>query len=951
MRAHPQPTIWLDAVALLPKPGDAPHLPNTFRAHQQHKATLQVTADTGCMSSMAGLNTIARLGLSRQSLIPVTTQMKSADCSRITLLGATFIELYGKNPNGDTITTKQMVYITPNTEAFYLSRKGCEDLGIISNRFPTIGDTTTNIEASITTHRPSGNQGEEIAECGCLKRTPPPPITLPPCPLTDENREVIEEFLINHYKSSTFNMCTHQELPRMKGPPMHIMVNNAATPVAVQKAIPVPIHYEEQVKKDIDRDVRLGVIEKVPTGTPITWCSRMIVCSKKDSKPRRTVDFQQLNKHAIRETHSTPTPYNIARQIPRNVKKSTCDAWNGYHSIPLYKSDSHYTTFITPWGRYRYLRCPQGYIASGDAYTSRYDIIVENVERMAKCIDDSILWSESTEECFYQVAQYLELCGNNGIVLNQSKFQFAKDQVEFAGFQITNDSVAPIPTFLKALEKFPTPRSITDIRSWFGLVNQAAYSFCKTEAMAPFRNLLKKNSKFTWNEDLETSFKKAKKQIAKEIEKGIRIFEKHRTTCLATDWSRSGVGAWLLQKHCACDSKKPFCCPTGWQVTLFTSRYLTDTEAKYSPVEGEALAVAYGLEKCKHFILGIENLTVAVDHKPLVGLFTNRNLEDIPNPRLRNLKEKTLRYRFSITHIDGVKNKVADCLSRHPADPAVHMELIDDPTTHTAQALHEQQMATPSTALTVEMVADHTMSDPAMRKLLDMVEEGFPNDIKEVPEEIRVYHRYREYISSEDGILKYNDRIIIPPALRQTALETLHSAHQGKSQMTSRATECIFWPGITCDIARKREDCRKCHSQAPSNPEAPPQPPTVPEYPFQQICADFFNLKGTNYLIIVDRFSGWPTVKKANGAQGLINTLKELINIFGIPEEISSDGGPELSATSLKQALQDWGIHHRISLVAHAKSNGRAEVAVKSMKRLLMDNTGPHGNLDSPGLI
>ena len=128
MRAHPQPTIWLDAVALLPKPGDTPHLPNTFRAHQQHKATLQVTADTGCMSSMAGLNTIAKLGLSRQSLIPVTTQMKSADCSRMRLLAATFIELYGKNPNRDTITTKQMVYITPNTEAFYLSRKGCEDL-------------------------------------------------------------------------------------------------------------------------------------------------------------------------------------------------------------------------------------------------------------------------------------------------------------------------------------------------------------------------------------------------------------------------------------------------------------------------------------------------------------------------------------------------------------------------------------------------------------------------------------------------------------------------------------------------------------------------------------------------------------------------------------------------------------------------------------------------------
>ena len=50
-------------------------------------------------------------------------------------------------------------------------------------------------------------------------------------------------------------------------------------------------------------------------------------------------------------------------------------------------------------------------------------------------------------------------------------------------------------------------------------------------------------------------------------------------------------------------------------MTLFTSRYLTETEAKYFPVEGDALAVAYRLEKCKHFILGIDNLTVAVDQK------------------------------------------------------------------------------------------------------------------------------------------------------------------------------------------------------------------------------------------------------------------------------------------------------------------------------------------------
>ena len=157
--------------------------------------------------------------------------------------------------------------------------------------------------------------------------------------------------------------------------------------------------------------------------------------------------------------------------------------------------------------------------------------------------------------------------------------------------------------------------------------------------------------------------------------------------------------------------------------------------------------------------------------------------------------------------------------------------------------VYDQRTATTSTALTIEMVANHTTSDPTMRNLLNMSEEGFPNDIKDMPEEIRDYHKHRDNISSEDGVLRYKQCTIIPPALRQTALEILHSAHQGISQMTSRAKECIFWPGITNNIARKREDCIKCHSQAPSNPDAPPQAPTVSRYPFQHICIDFSAIK------------------------------------------------------------------------------------------------------------
>lgn len=80
-------------------------------------------------------------------------------------------------------------------------------------------------------------------------------------------------------------------------------------------------------------------------------------------------------------------------------------------------------------------------------------------------------------------------------------------------------------------------------------------------------------------------------------------------------------------------------------------------ESRYAPVEGKALAVVDALDKARFFTLGCEDLIIAVDHKPLLKLFGDRSLEEISNARLRNLKEKTLRYRFRMVHIPGVKHK------------------------------------------------------------------------------------------------------------------------------------------------------------------------------------------------------------------------------------------------------------------------------------------------------
>ena len=193
--------------------------------------------------------------------------------------------------------------------------------------------------------------------------------------------------------------------------------------------------------------------------------------------------------------------------------------------------------------------------------------------------------------------------------------------------------------------------------------------------------------------------------------------------------------------------------------------------------------------------------------------------------------------------------------------------------------------------------------------------------------------------------------MIVPKSLRDEVLETLHSAHQGVTGMNERAQASVWWPGITPQIKERREKCRNCHEHAPSQPSAPPVQQPQPEYPFQQIVSDYFQEQGHHYLVIADRFSGWPTLLHCGGSTSsrhvLIDTLKTYFSTYGIPEELASDGGKTYTAYETQKFLSEYGVHHRLSSVAFPHSNQRAELAVKSMKRLLRENIGLDGKLNT----
>ena len=99
----------------------------------------------------------------------------------------------------------------------------------------------------------------------------------------------------------------------------------------------------------------------------------------------------------------------------------------------------------------------------------------------------------------------------------------------------------------EAIIHFPTPTSITSVRSWFGLVNQVSYAFSQGEVMASFRELLtRKNRKFYWDKTLERQFQESKRVTVRKIEKSMQTFW---VTGLATDYSKTGISYFLFQKH------------------------------------------------------------------------------------------------------------------------------------------------------------------------------------------------------------------------------------------------------------------------------------------------------------------------------------------------------------------------------------------------------------------
>ena len=940
-----------------------------------------VLPDTGAQINLAGRPLMRAMGILPQNLHKNNQRCMAVGNHPLDMLGFLPVMVSTLDTDGERRETRTVVYFADKVKTTLLSLSTLTDLGCISTHWPKpAGRSELVRSASIHDENIDADDDESPEEtAGYSTRDPTPnrPEEMP-FPATQENIPKLKKWLVEKFAKSTFNTSS-APLAKMTGPPMTIHVDKLAKPRAIHKPIPVPHHWQQKVKEDLLKDVKLGILEKVPMGVPTRWQARMVVVAKKSGLPRRTVDLKMLNDHCLRETHPTEAPFYQVSRVEEDSYKSVFDAWSGYHAVELDEESRNLTMFITPWGRFRYCRAPQGFLAAGDAYTRRADEICKNVENLSKVIDDSLIFDKTIKGNFYKSFDFLKLCGDNGITFNLEKFQFCERDVEFAGFRVTETGVKPSKEILDNIANYPAPTTLTDARSWFGLIEQVAWAYSISDTMINFRDLTKPSVKsWRWTEALQEEFEAAKLEILRRVEDGVRTFDVSKRTCLATDWSKLGLGFLVLQKHCNCPmDNAPRCCREGWVLVFAGSRRCTDAETRYAPICGEALGVAWSLTKARMFTLGCKDLLVTTDHNPLVSILGNRSLEDIPNPRLLRLKEKTLRFRFEIKYCPGKMNHGPDAFSRaHSKVGSIRVFDTegedDEDDTHTeelAAVVNACILDGGDSALVAALddavidmteVAMECAQDQEFQAVRASILEGFPEERLCRPIVLPFLKDQARLSIVSEGDLEVmmftdsdaNQRIFIPRSLRNRVKENLHAAHQRDlARVKLRANQHVYWPAMAADLRSFINQCRFCQINKPSQPKEPLILAEQPSYPFEKVAADYFLVGGIYYLVYVDRFSGWPEVaqfdKHHATATELVHALRKMFIAFGAPAELSCDNGTTLVSNHARKFFAAWKVQLRVSSTGYAQSNGRAECAVKMAKKLVTNNVDGRGRLDT----
>ena len=278
---------------------------------------------------------------------------------------------------------------------------------------------------------------------------------LRPLPVHDEDQDVFDGTL------GKFQGLQHLEVDPQAKP---VIMPDRRTPIAIRL----------QLKEELDKMVKVGVIAPVTKPTP--WVSKIVVNKKKQGGLRICIDPPELNKALRRERYTMPVLEDVIHDLSKSKVFTKADLSSGFWHVQLDEESSFLTTFQTCFGRYRWLRLPFGLSVSSKIFQRKLEESLEGLPGVVSVAHDVIIHGPNTEAHDTHYKAFLQRCREQDIKLNKAKLELRKDNVTFMGHQITKDGLQTDPEKVNAIKDYPDtcPSS------------QMIYNPCKTSSRKMF---------------------------------------------------------------------------------------------------------------------------------------------------------------------------------------------------------------------------------------------------------------------------------------------------------------------------------------------------------------------------------------------------------------------------------------------------------------------------------
>ena len=427
------------------------------------------------------------------------------------------------------------------------------------------------------------------------------------------------------------------------------------------RSYPYPMSLKSEVEKQINKLLEDGIIRpsRSPYNSPV-W----IVDKKPDSlgnkQHRLVIDYRKLNSVTIADRYPIPEINEVLSQLGHNNFFSVIDLKSGFHQIPLRNSDIEKTAFSINNGKYEFTRLPFGLKNAPSIFQRTLDDILRDY--IGHCcyvyIDDIIIFSKTESEHGEDLGNVFRTLEQANMKVQLDKCKFFEKEVEFLGFVVTPKGIKTNPAKVKAIQDFPSPQNLKELRSFLGL------SGYYRRFVKDYAKLAKPLTALLRGEDGRTSKNQsAKKQINLDVEatnafqkiKNVLISEDVMLTYpnlnkefeLTTDASNYAIGAVLSQED------RPI---------TFISRTLSKTEENYAANEKEMLAIIWALKSLRNYLYGSVKIKIFTDHQPLTYALSSKN----NNGKMKRWRAILEEHNYELKYKPGKTNVVADGLSRPP---------------------------------------------------------------------------------------------------------------------------------------------------------------------------------------------------------------------------------------------------------------------------------------------